>query len=352
MSLVVKRRAGRLFLDLLSITSTLLITAAFLWLVQYAVRDDPRSSVVSLVLFTAAALFYSTFVLNINFASPHAFYRDRIARTYLTRAVGGDQNVERRDPQPLSRMNPEGKAPYHLVKLRGQYPWLRAPQSSWSEYGFLLFQQTLLWRPDNRSRAHGSAGKNGFPSGPWDCNGHLRRRGGAQYGHNHVFPIPFLAGPFESSSRLLVEEACTTNRCIGSLPPPIGWYYFLLEITGLMSDKTRYLNMSDGGHIENLGIYELLRRRCKFVIAIDGEADPQRSFGGLLTLTQLAKIDLGVTIEPDLADLRVKKDGFGGAHFGLSRIDYPNGEWLASVRQIISHGERIRVLEEIPRGKP
>jgi hypothetical protein len=92
-----------------------------------------------------------------------------------------------------------------------------------------------------------------------------------------------------------------------------------------MSEKTRYLNLSDGGHIENLGVYELLRRRCKFVVAVDGEADPQRSFGGLLTLTQLAKIDLGVTIEPDLADLRMERDGLGRAHFGLSRIDYPDG---------------------------
>ena len=59
-----------------------------------------------------------------------------------------------------------------------------------------------------------------------------------------------------------------------------------------MSDRTRYLNLSDGGYIENLGIYEFLRRRCKFVIAIDGEADPQWYFGGLLTLTQLAKMDM------------------------------------------------------------
>src|SRR5262249_26889950 len=73
--------------------------------------------------------------------------------------------------------------------------------------------------------------------------------------------------------------------------PPIGWYYFFRELTGLMNEKTAYLNVSDGGHIENLGIYELLRRRCKFIIAIDGEADPKRSFGGLLTLTQFAAID-------------------------------------------------------------
>jgi hypothetical protein len=107
----------------------------------------------------------------------------------------------------------------------------------------------------------------------------------------------------------------------------VAWYYFFLELSGRMSEKTSYLNVSDGGHIENLGIYELLRRRCKFVIAIDGEADSKRSFGGLLTLTQLAKIDLGVTIEPDLADLRTNSEGYGRAHFGLSRIEYENGEY-------------------------
>jgi inositol transport system substrate-binding protein len=34
-----------------------------------------------------------------------------------------------------------------------------------------------------------------------------------------------------------------------------------------------YLNLSDGGHIENTGVYELLRRRCKYIISVDGEAD-------------------------------------------------------------------------------
>jgi hypothetical protein len=107
----------------------------------------------------------------------------------------------------------------------------------------------------------------------------------------------------------------------------MGWYYFFRELTGLMNEKTKYLNLSDGGHIENLGLYELLRRRCKFVIAIDGEADPHRSFGGLLKLTQLAAIDLGVCLEPDLSDLRMDRDGNGRAHFGLSRIRYPDGQY-------------------------
>jgi hypothetical protein len=44
-------------------------------------------------------------------------------------------------------------------------------------------------------------------------------------------------------------------------------------------------------HIENLGIYELPRRRCELIIAIDAEADPEMSFGSLVTLQRYARID-------------------------------------------------------------
>jgi hypothetical protein len=131
-------------------------------------------------------------------------------------------------------------------------------------------------------------------------------------------------------------------RAIEGFLPPVGWYYFLRELTGKMNEKTHYINLSDGGHIENLGIYELLRRRCKFVIAIDGEADPARSFGGLLKLTQLVKIDLGVRIEPDLSDLRMERDGCGRAHFGLSRLDYPDG----------SHGLLLYIKSSLTGNEP
>ena len=67
-----------------------------------------------------------------------------------------------------------------------------------------------------------------------------------------------------------------------------------------MSEKQAWLNLSDGGHIENMGIYELLRRRCKFIISVDGEADPQIHVQRHLTLVRHAQIDFGVRIEPDL----------------------------------------------------
>src|SRR6185295_14077824 len=84
-----------------------------------------------------------------------------------------------------------------------------------------------------------------------------------------------------------------------------GFLCLLREMFGIgMSDTSSWLNLSDGGHIENTGCYELLRRRCKFIVAVDGEADPASGFGGLMTLIRHVQIDLGIRIDPRLQDLR------------------------------------------------
>jgi hypothetical protein len=72
--------------------------------------------------------------------------------------------------------------------------------------------------------------------------------------------------------------------------------YFMKELFGLLTEDSETVYLTDGGHVENLGIYELLRRRCKLIIAIDGEADPEMSFGALVTLERYARIDFGLRI--------------------------------------------------------
>ena len=74
-------------------------------------------------------------------------------------------------------------------------------------------------------------------------------------------------------------------------------YYFLAEVFGLLSDQLKSVYLTDGGHIENLGIYELLRRRCRVIIAVDAEADAQMAFGSFNTLERYALIDLGIRID-------------------------------------------------------
>ncbi|MCI0598660.1 MAG: patatin-like phospholipase family protein [Beijerinckiaceae bacterium] len=74
------------------------------------------------------------------------------------------------------------------------------------------------------------------------------------------------------------------------------WVLFT-EMFGWITEKSPKIYLTDGGHVENLGIYSLLKRRCKVIIAVDAEADPEMSFGAFLTLERYARIDLGVSID-------------------------------------------------------
>ena len=91
-----------------------------------------------------------------------------------------------------------------------------------------------------------------------------------------------------------------------------------------MPSPTTYL--SDGGHIENLAIYQLLRRRCKLIIAVDAEADPDATFNGLVTLIRYARIDLGIRIDLQLDDLKRDESGLSKSHWSLATIHYGENE--------------------------
>ncbi|HEV8531499.1 MAG TPA: hypothetical protein VGT00_08795 [Methylomirabilota bacterium] len=54
--------------------------------------------------------------------------------------------------------------------------------------------------------------------------------------------------------------------------------------------------LSDGGHFENLGGYELIRRRLPRILVIDAEADPEYKFEGLANLVRKARLDFGAEI--------------------------------------------------------
>ncbi len=57
--------------------------------------------------------------------------------------------------------------------------------------------------------------------------------------------------------------------------PTVGLKQLISELLGLTNDNAKYVYLSDGGHFENLGVYELVKRRCKFIIACDAGADPR-----------------------------------------------------------------------------
>lgn len=106
-----------------------------------------------------------------------------------------------------------------------------------------------------------------------------------------------------------------------------GLWFLLKEMFSSMNEHSPWLYISDGGHIENLGVYELLRRRCKYIVAVDGERDGRMTFAALTTLQRLASIDLGVKIDIDLNDLRLNEQGLSRSHFRFCRIEYPGKQF-------------------------
>jgi hypothetical protein len=68
------------------------------------------------------------------------------------------------------------------------------------------------------------------------------------------------------------------------------------DVFALNDDTFGYVYLSDGGHFDNLGLVEMILRRCHFMVLIDSGADPECSLGDLANAMRKVRIDLGVPI--------------------------------------------------------
>ena len=124
------------------------------------------------------------------------------------------------------------------------------------------------------------------------------------------------------------------------------------EITSQLNETSAYCHVTDGGHLENLGIYELLKRRCRLIIAVDAEADPEMNFTSFMQLQQYARIDLGVRIELPWKQIKEKALAYNegrqspGPHCAIGKIYYPAGEgYLIYIKSSLTHDENDYVAD-------
>jgi hypothetical protein len=81
-----------------------------------------------------------------------------------------------------------------------------------------------------------------------------------------------------------------------SLPTIRGAGYLYREILGINEKDARLVQITDGGHYDNSGLVEALRRRCGLIICVDGGGDAPPLSTGLADAIRLAEYELGVTI--------------------------------------------------------
>jgi hypothetical protein len=75
-------------------------------------------------------------------------------------------------------------------------------------------------------------------------------------------------------------------------------YSYLLDeiLARFHGPLRRFWYLSDGGHFENTGCYELIRRRVPLIICCDCGADPGYCYDDLANLVRRVRVDLGAEI--------------------------------------------------------
>jgi hypothetical protein len=68
------------------------------------------------------------------------------------------------------------------------------------------------------------------------------------------------------------------------------------ELFAMTSEHADSIYVSDGGHFENLGVYELVKRKCKVIVAIDGSEDRSSENQSLANAIERCRVDFGVSI--------------------------------------------------------
>jgi hypothetical protein len=79
---------------------------------------------------------------------------------------------------------------------------------------------------------------------------------------------------------------------------PLFW-----EMTGNTNERCPWVYLSDGGHFENLAMYEMVLRRCRTIVVSDGGCDPKFTFDDLGNAIRKIRIDLGVPIDIQSRDM-------------------------------------------------
>ncbi|MCH7805945.1 MAG: hypothetical protein IH995_02210 [Proteobacteria bacterium] len=258
-----------------------------------------------------AALLFGGFLLlavNLNLISPHRLYRDRLMETFMW------------DPDT----DPEGKlcrrgAAANKAKLSEM---ITTDKKNWSPYHILNTNLVLTdaKRPKNRGR-HGD----NFILSPKYCGSSAT---------DYVKTKDFIANRLTLATAMATSGAAanpnagvsgkglTTNPLVSFLmtfcglrlglwtinpnqqlnaihqiwPPNYIWPGIFSLLAYGQRENSRRIELSDGGHFDNTGLYELVRRGVRTIVLCDGSADPDYTFDDLGNVIERVRVDFGVQI--------------------------------------------------------
>jgi hypothetical protein len=95
------------------------------------------------------------------------------------------------------------------------------------------------------------------------------------------------------------------------------------ELFGVTTSKFKYVNLSDGGHFDNLGLYEVVLRRCRYVLVSDAGCDGEARFEDLGNVIRKIRIDFGIPIVFKKIQIIPIGEADRGLYCATAEIQYP-----------------------------
>jgi len=251
-----------------------------------------------------AATIVFGWVVNINQISLHRFYRDRLMETFLPgieRAIEGKTGAAAEaDKARLADMwnddNPRG--PYHIIN-------------------------TNLVTVDSGLRTQRTRGGDNFILSPFYCGSTItgwRRTNSFENGAMTLATAMAISAAAANPNTGVAGKGLSRNKFVSLLmallnlrlgywthrpsrsrspfySPNHFWPGGAYELAGRFKENSVWLQLTDGGHFENLALYELIRRRLKLIVVLDGGADANFSFADLQTAARRIQTDFGTVID-------------------------------------------------------
>ncbi|HKP14375.1 MAG TPA: hypothetical protein VJZ91_19800, partial [Blastocatellia bacterium] len=278
---------------------------------QEVIRNSPIELValgllVLLLISSVVACF-----ININRYSLHAMYRNRLIRAYL----GASRPDDSRKPNKFTGFDPDDNFPvaemapakdkrarlYHVLNLTLNL--VKGEELAWQERKAESFTVTPL---------HSGS-----------CNPRLGYRASKEYGGSKKGGISLGTAMAISGAAASPNMGYHSSPVVGLLMmlfnARLGWWlgnpgqagrgtykeegpYWALkpmiaEAFGQTDDRSAYVYLSDGGHFENLGLYEMVLRRAHTIVVSDAGCDEKCSFEDLGNAIRKIRIDMGIPIE-------------------------------------------------------
>ncbi|MBI3776120.1 MAG: hypothetical protein HY273_11315 [Gammaproteobacteria bacterium] len=260
---------------------------------------------------------------NINHVSMHRYYRDRLLAAFLP---AHPHFTQEQDPNRCYLKDlKQTAAPYHIINTN--LLTLDSPNSKRRARGAdnFIFSPLVCG-----SSATGFAPTDEYLDGTMNLATALTISGAAVNPNTGV-----------TRSRSLAAVMTLFNARLGYWtrnprhPPkfklmrsrPLWHTYALREMLGLrMDENCKHVHLSDGGHFENLALYELIRRKCRYIVVCDAAADPTWSFADLVNVIEKVRVDFGAAIDIDTRPLRPQGDTeISAAASVTGRIRYVDG---------------------------